>query len=360
MNFKDGEPRIRGRSLTIMGGGVAFGSVGSSGGILILWDKRVWEGEFVESGEQCITCKKTLKLKKTNIYSCIATLQHKFRPSFLVSQRQTGPCSSILPSCWIRRGESESQKAWWRIIPHCIWLDGIVLYPFIFAKEKGIRPAPIPDVQTRRKKMKRPFYEEDQTKSQDTCTYLAIYSLLPKHTIPSPLKEPITILIKLQPIHSIFREDSSSSINKNISIQTKDSYKMKIAEIYHKRISLFTATSQKEEEKITPNKKHFELTLSQILLVLDCGKYKKTFHEKGKEVACSSAKYLNLKEFVGPGPIFSNSTLPPDMDQPENPFGPIHLTPRPKTNQNHLLSLLGHKSLIMRRPESFFRNQQMR
>ncbi|KAG5576904.1 hypothetical protein H5410_057038 [Solanum commersonii] len=42
-----------------MGKGVAFGSVGSSGGILILWDKRVWEGELVESGEQCITCKLT-------------------------------------------------------------------------------------------------------------------------------------------------------------------------------------------------------------------------------------------------------------------------------------------------------------
>ncbi|WMV09108.1 hypothetical protein MTR67_002493 [Solanum verrucosum] len=26
-----------------------------------------------------------------------------------------------LLSCWIRRGGSKSQKAWWRIIPHCIW-----------------------------------------------------------------------------------------------------------------------------------------------------------------------------------------------------------------------------------------------
>lgn len=34
-------------------------AVGSSRGILILWDKRVWEGELVESGEQCISCKLT-------------------------------------------------------------------------------------------------------------------------------------------------------------------------------------------------------------------------------------------------------------------------------------------------------------
>lgn len=50
-----------------------------------------------------------------------------------------------------------------------------------------------------------------------------MYSLRPKHTIPSPLKEPITSSHKIQPLHSVFRENSSYSINKNISIQTKAS-----------------------------------------------------------------------------------------------------------------------------------------
>lgn len=30
---------------------------GSSGGFLIMWDKRICEGELVENGDQCITCK---------------------------------------------------------------------------------------------------------------------------------------------------------------------------------------------------------------------------------------------------------------------------------------------------------------
>jgi len=30
---------------------------GSRGGIIILWDRRVWKGEMVEHGNQSITCK---------------------------------------------------------------------------------------------------------------------------------------------------------------------------------------------------------------------------------------------------------------------------------------------------------------
>lgn len=74
-------------------------------------------------------------------------------------------------------------------------------------------------------------------------------------------------------------------------------------------------------------------------VVLGCGKYKKTIHEKGKEVvgpyptdfvgsdtqevvlaleqvACSCVECLNLQEFVGPGPILLSSTLPSHMDRP--------------------------------------------
>lgn len=99
-------------------------------------------------------------------------------------------------------------------------------------------------------------------------------------------------------------------------------------------------------------------------VVLGCGKYKKTFHEKGKEVvglyptdfvgsdtqqvvsaleqvACSSAECLNLQESVGPDPILLNSTLPPDMDQPESPFGTIHLTPRPKPTSEPFIEPIG-------------------
>ncbi|KAH0665384.1 hypothetical protein KY285_026590 [Solanum tuberosum] len=99
-------------------------------------------------------------------------------------------------------------------------------------------------------------------------------------------------------------------------------------------------------------------------VVLGCGKYKKTFHEKGKEVvglypsdfvgsdtqhvvssleqvACSSAECLNLQESMGPGSILLNSTLPPDMDQPESPFGPIHLTPRPKSTSEPFIEPIG-------------------
>ncbi|KAG5631283.1 hypothetical protein H5410_003000 [Solanum commersonii] len=136
----------------------------------------------------------------------------------------------------------------------------------------GIRPLrpPFPTFKPE-EKMKRPFYEQDQTKSQD----IYMYSLLPKYTIHSPLKEPITSSTKLQSLHSVFREDSSSSININILIQTKDSYKMKTTEIYPQ--ADLAATSPKEKERITPNKKQFELTVSYVLPinVLDkkCGNY---------------------------------------------------------------------------------------
>lgn len=30
---------------------------GSNGGILTMWDKRIWEGVLVEAGSQCISCK---------------------------------------------------------------------------------------------------------------------------------------------------------------------------------------------------------------------------------------------------------------------------------------------------------------
>ncbi|KAG5575474.1 hypothetical protein H5410_055608 [Solanum commersonii] len=66
-------------------------------------------------------------------------------------------------------------------------------------------------------------------------------------------------------------------------------------------------------------------------VVLGCGKYKKTFHEKGKE----------LVESVGPDRILLNSTLPPDMDQPESPFRPIHLTPRPKLTSEPFIEPIG-------------------
>ncbi|KAH0715125.1 hypothetical protein KY284_008030 [Solanum tuberosum] len=61
-------------------------------------------------------------------------------------------------------------------------------------------------------------------------------------------------------------------------------------------------------------------------VVLGCGKYMKTFHEK---------------ESVGPDPILLNSTLPPDMDQLENPFGLIHLTPRPKPTSEPFIEPIG-------------------
>ncbi|KAG5630554.1 hypothetical protein H5410_002271 [Solanum commersonii] len=32
-------------------------TIGSKGGILVMWDKRSWKGEMVEYGNQSITCK---------------------------------------------------------------------------------------------------------------------------------------------------------------------------------------------------------------------------------------------------------------------------------------------------------------
>lgn len=32
-------------------------AIGRSGGILVMWDKRYWEGELVECGNQMLTCK---------------------------------------------------------------------------------------------------------------------------------------------------------------------------------------------------------------------------------------------------------------------------------------------------------------
>lgn len=40
-------------------GGIHKEAQGSSGGILILWDKRVWKGELMGLGNQCITGKFT-------------------------------------------------------------------------------------------------------------------------------------------------------------------------------------------------------------------------------------------------------------------------------------------------------------
>ncbi|WMV33130.1 hypothetical protein MTR67_026515 [Solanum verrucosum] len=68
-------------------------------------------------------------------------------------------------------------------------------------------------------------------------------------------------------------------------------------------------------------------------VVLGCGYF--------RAVACSSAECLNLQESVGHDPILLNSTLPPDMDQPESPFGPIHLTPRPKPTSEPFIEPVG-------------------
>lgn len=47
--------------------------------------------------------------------------------------------------------------------------------------------------------MKRPIYEEDKKNSDD----IYMYSHLPKHTIPSPVKELMTSSKKLQQLHSV-------------------------------------------------------------------------------------------------------------------------------------------------------------
>lgn len=91
-------------------------------------------------------------------------------------------------------------------------------------------------------------------------------SLLPKYTIPSPLKELMTSSTMLQPLHSVFKEDTSSSMNKNISIQTKDSYEMKTTKIYSQAVLL--ATSEKKEERIAQSTNQFELIVSHVLPIM--------------------------------------------------------------------------------------------
>lgn len=62
---------------------------------------------------------------------------------------------------------------------------------------RGKRPFPMFKPE---EKMKQTFYEEDQTKSEE----IYMYSTLPEHIIPSPLKELITSSHNLQPLHSVF------------------------------------------------------------------------------------------------------------------------------------------------------------
>ncbi|KAH0737958.1 hypothetical protein KY290_036663 [Solanum tuberosum] len=38
-------------------GGLWIDSIGKSGGIIVLWDKREWKGELIDTGSQMLTCK---------------------------------------------------------------------------------------------------------------------------------------------------------------------------------------------------------------------------------------------------------------------------------------------------------------
>ncbi|WMV45978.1 hypothetical protein MTR67_039363 [Solanum verrucosum] len=70
----------------------------------------------------CSLCRNTAETNQHLFLHCNFTTQIWAIFLSLTKTNWTMPeHTADLLSCWIRRGGSTSQKAWWRIIPNCIW-----------------------------------------------------------------------------------------------------------------------------------------------------------------------------------------------------------------------------------------------